>query len=89
MCRNLSCKTDGCIGATTTVVRDHILRYNPQIGVFSGSHINEKVKFIVQDAVLDQPTNVGSLRVFTHMRLICDPGASVDGLRYRRSETRF
>ncbi|KAF7955521.1 hypothetical protein EAE96_004447 [Botrytis aclada] len=64
--------------ATTTAVRDQILRYNPQTGVFSGSYINEKVRFIVQDAVLDQPTNVGFLRAFTHMSLTCDPRAPVD-----------
>lgn len=54
------------------------MRHNPQTGVFSGSYINEKVRFIVQDAVLDQPTDVGFLRAFTHMSLTCDPRAPTD-----------
>jgi hypothetical protein len=64
-----------CVGAATTAVRDQILRHNPQTGVFCGSYINEKVRFIVQDAVLDQPTNISFLRAFTHMSLTCDPRA--------------
>ncbi|PQE33432.1 hypothetical protein CJF32_00011107 [Rutstroemia sp. NJR-2017a WRK4] len=43
----------GLPGAATTAVRDQVMRYNPQTGVFCGSYINEKVRFIVQDAVLD------------------------------------
>ncbi|KFY03279.1 hypothetical protein V490_00235 [Pseudogymnoascus sp. VKM F-3557] len=62
-------------GAATTAVRDQILRHNPQTGVFCGSYNNEKVRFIVQDAVLDQPTDSGFLRAFTHMSLTCDPRA--------------
>jgi hypothetical protein len=54
------------------------MRHNPQTGVFCGSYINEKVRFIVQDAVLDQPTDAGFLRAFTHMSLTCDPRAPVD-----------
>ncbi|KAG4032660.1 hypothetical protein MFRU_006g01280 [Monilinia fructicola] len=65
-------------GAATTAVRDQVMRHNPQTGVFCGSYINEKVRFIVQDAVLDQPTNVGFLRAFTHMSLTCDPRAPID-----------
>jgi len=62
-------------GLRQTAVRDQIMRHNPNTGVFSGSYINEEVRFIVQDAVLDQPTNVGFLRAFTHMSLTCDPRA--------------
>ncbi|PQE19655.1 hypothetical protein CJF31_00010054 [Rutstroemia sp. NJR-2017a BVV2] len=65
-------------GAATTAVRDQVMRHNPQTGVFCGSYINEKVRFIVQDAVLDQPTNIGFLRAFTHMSLTCDPRAPID-----------
>ncbi|RAL59974.1 hypothetical protein DID88_000600 [Monilinia fructigena] len=65
-------------GAATSAVRDQVMRHNPQTGVFCGSYINEKVRFIVQDAVLDQPTNTGFLRAFTHMSLTCDPRAPVD-----------
>jgi Protein of unknown function (DUF3435) len=54
------------------------MRHNPQTGVFCGSYINKKVRFIVQDAVLDQPTDAGFLRAFTHMSLTCDPRAPVD-----------
>jgi hypothetical protein len=56
-------------------VRDQVLRHNPQTGVFCGSYINEKIRFIVQDAVLDQPTDAGLLRAFTHMSLTRDPRA--------------
>lgn len=65
-------------GAATTAVRDQVLRHNPQTGVFSGSYINEKVRFIVQDTVLDQPTDAGLLRAFTHMSLTCDPRVPID-----------
>ena len=65
-------------GATTAAVRDQVLRHNPQTGVFCGSYLNEKVRFIVQDAVLDQPTDAGLLRAFTHMSLTCDPRAPVN-----------
>lgn len=54
------------------------MRHNPQTGVFCGSYINEKVRFIVQDAVLDQPTNIGFLHASTHMSLTCDPRAPID-----------
>jgi hypothetical protein len=54
------------------------MRYNPQTGVFCRSYINEKIRFIVQDAVLDQPTDVGFLRAFTHMSLTCDLRAPID-----------
>ncbi|QSZ31844.1 hypothetical protein DSL72_001413 [Monilinia vaccinii-corymbosi] len=64
--------------AASTTVRDQVMRYNSQTGVFCGSYINEKVRFIVQDAVLDQPTNVGFLCAFTHMSLTCDPRAPID-----------
>lgn len=67
--------TDFPLGAATTAVRDQIMRHNPQSGIFCGSYINEKVRFIVQDAVLDQPTDAGFLRAFTHMSLTCDPRA--------------
>lgn len=69
--------TDHFLGAATTSVRDQVMRHNPQTGVFCGSYINEKVRFIVQDAVLDQPTDAGFLRAFTHMSLTCDPRAPV------------
>jgi hypothetical protein len=54
------------------------MRHNPQTGVFCGSYINKKVRFIVQDAVLDQLTDAGFLRAFTHMSLTCDLRALVD-----------
>jgi hypothetical protein len=67
--------TDGFVGAATTAVCDQVLRHNPQTRVFYGSYINEKVRFIVQDAVLDQLTDAGFLCAFTHMSLTCDPRA--------------
>ncbi|PQE34082.1 hypothetical protein CJF32_00010770 [Rutstroemia sp. NJR-2017a WRK4] len=64
--------------AATTAVRDQVMRHNPQTGVFCRSYINEKVRFIVQDAVLDQPTDVGFLHAFSHINLTCDPHAPID-----------
>ena len=66
------------LGAATTAVRDQVLRHNPLTGVFCRSYINEKIRFVVQDAVLDQPTDVGFLRAFTHMSLTRDPRAPKD-----------
>jgi hypothetical protein len=77
-CTSCTClvrrQTNSNAGAATAAVRDQIMRHNPNSGVFSGSYINEKV-FIIQDAVLDRPTDVGFLRAFTHMSLTCDPRA--------------
>ncbi|EDN94544.1 predicted protein [Sclerotinia sclerotiorum 1980 UF-70] len=64
--------------AASTAVRDQVMRHNPQTGVFYGSYINEKVRFIVQDVVLDQPTNIGFLRAFTHISLMCDPRTPIN-----------
>lgn len=54
------------------------MTHNPQTGVFSRSYINETVRFIVQDAVLDQPTDIRLLRAFTHISLTCDPRAPIN-----------
>jgi len=70
--------TDSFLGAATTSVRDQVMRHNPQTRVFCGSYINKKVRFIVQDAVLNQPTDAGFLCAFTHMSLTCDLRAPVD-----------
>lgn len=75
LCSLVLIDTYHILGAATTAVRDQVLRHNPQTGVFCGSYINEKVRFVVQDAVLDQPTDIGLLRAFTHMSLTCDPRA--------------
>ncbi|PQE27708.1 hypothetical protein CJF32_00011224 [Rutstroemia sp. NJR-2017a WRK4] len=53
--------------AITTAIYDQVIRYNPQIGVFYRSYINEKVRFIVQDVVLDQPTDIGFLCIFIYI----------------------
>jgi hypothetical protein len=66
------------VGAANTSVRDQVIRYNPQTGVFCRSYINEKVRFIVQDTVLDQPTDAGFLCAFIYISLTCDPRAPVD-----------
>jgi hypothetical protein len=54
------------------------MRYNPQIGVFCRSYINEKIRFIIQDTVLDQPTNIGFLRTFIYINLIYDLYTPID-----------
>ena len=70
--------TNNFLGAATTSIRDQVMRHNPQTGVFCGSYINEKVRFIIQDAVLNQLTDAGFLRAFTHMSLTCNPRVLVD-----------
>ena len=48
------------------------MRHDPKTGVFSGSYLNEKVRFDVQSAFLDQPSMDGLTKAFTHMSLTCD-----------------
>lgn len=74
LCREANKKA----GAATAAVRDQIIRHNPNSGVFSGSYINEKVRFMIQDAVIDRPTDPGFLRAFTHISLTCDPRAPME-----------
>jgi len=74
----LFASTNSFLGAATTSVRDQVMRYNPQTGVFCRFYINEKVRFIVQDAVLDQLTDAWFLRAFTHISLTYNPRALVD-----------
>ena len=51
------------------------MRHDPRTGVFSGSYLNEKVRFDVQSAFLDRPSMDGLTKAFTHMSLTCDPRA--------------
>jgi hypothetical protein len=54
------------------------MRHDPRTGVFSGSYLNEKVRFDVQAAFLDRPSTDGLTKAFTHMSLTCDPRAPKD-----------
>jgi hypothetical protein len=51
------------------------MRHDPRTGIFSGSYLNEKVRFDVQSAFLDWPSMDGLTKAFTHMSLTCDPRA--------------
>jgi hypothetical protein len=51
------------------------MRHDPRTGVFSGSYLNEKVRFDVQSAFLDLPSMDGLTKAFTYMSLTCDPRA--------------
>ena len=59
-------------------VRDQVIRHNPKTGVFSGSYLNEKVRFDVQAAFLDRPSIDGLTKAFTYMSLTCNLHAPKD-----------
>ena len=63
------------LGATTTAVRDQIMRHDPNSGIFNAAYLNEKVRFDVQAAFLERPSNDGLTRAFTHMSITCNPCA--------------
>ena len=55
--------------ATTTAVRDQIMRHDPNSGIFNSAYLNARVRFGIQSAVMERPSIDGLTRAFTHMRL--------------------
>lgn len=61
-----------------TAVRDQMMRHDPKWATFNSAYINEKVKFHLQNVVLDEPTEDTLLAMLSHIGLMCDPRASKD-----------
>ncbi|KAK4443569.1 hypothetical protein QBC34DRAFT_488318 [Podospora aff. communis PSN243] len=62
-------------------VRDQMMRHDPKWATFNSAYINEKVQFDIQNTVLDEPSEDGLIRLFTHMSLMRDPRAAKDMVR--------
>lgn len=58
-------------------IRDKVMRHRSNTTIFD-AYLNERVKFVVQAAFLEQPLEDGLLRAFAHMSLMCDPRAPID-----------
>ncbi|KAH8762061.1 hypothetical protein F5883DRAFT_677840 [Diaporthe sp. PMI_573] len=54
------------------------MRHDPKWATFNSAYINEKVKFHLQNAFLDEPTEDSLLAMFSHIGLMRDPRASQD-----------
>jgi hypothetical protein len=53
-----------------------MMRHDPKWATFNSAYINEKVQFHLQNAFLDEPTEDGLIKLFTHISLTRDPRAS-------------
>ena len=52
------------------------MRHDPYTGMFSGSYLNHRVRFNVQDAFLEEDlSDDGLTRIFTHMSITCNENA--------------
>ncbi|KAK3934127.1 hypothetical protein QBC46DRAFT_454414 [Diplogelasinospora grovesii] len=47
-------------GNAPDAVRDQMMRHDPKWATFNSAYINEKVQFHLQNAVLDEPTEIPS-----------------------------
>ncbi|KAK3370950.1 FluG domain-containing protein [Lasiosphaeria ovina] len=65
-------------GKASDAVRDQMMRHDPKWATFNSAYINEKVQFDIQNVVLDEPSEDGLIRLFTHMSLMRDPRAAQD-----------
>ena len=54
------------------------MRHDPKWVTFNSAYINEKVKFHLQNVVLDEPTEDSLLAMLSHIGLMRDPRASKD-----------
>ncbi|KAI6080814.1 FluG domain-containing protein [Hypoxylon rubiginosum] len=52
------------------------MRHDPKWATFNSAYINEKVQFDIQNAVLEEPSDAGLIRLFTHMSMTRDPRAA-------------
>jgi hypothetical protein len=58
-------------------VRDQMMHHDPEWATFNSAYINEKVEFHLQNAFLDEPTEVGDRNALAH-RPPARPHASKD-----------
>jgi hypothetical protein len=54
------------------------MRHNLNTGIFNTSYLNQRVRFDIQSAVMEQPSVDGLTCAFTHMSIRCDPRAPKD-----------
>ncbi|KAH7009443.1 uncharacterized protein B0I36DRAFT_257829 [Microdochium trichocladiopsis] len=62
-------------GQTSDAVRDQIMRHDPKWATFNSAYINQRVKFDVQSAFLNEPTEDSLIELLGHMSLTKDPAA--------------
>jgi hypothetical protein len=55
-----------------------MMRHDPKWATFNSAYINEKVRFGLQNAFLDEPLEDGLITLFTHISITRDPRASYD-----------
>lgn len=55
-----------------------MMRHDLQWATFNSAYINEKVKFDLQNAFLDEPLEDGLITLFTYISITRDPRASYD-----------
>jgi hypothetical protein len=48
------------------------MRHNPHTRVF-GTYLNQRVRFDVENAFLEDPVDDGLTRIFTYMGISCNP----------------
>ncbi|KAK3934352.1 hypothetical protein QBC46DRAFT_368262 [Diplogelasinospora grovesii] len=65
-------------GKAPDAVRDQAMRHNPRWATFNSAYINEMIQFDVQNAVLNEPSEDGLIRFWSHMSLMSDPRAASD-----------
>ncbi|KAK3898542.1 hypothetical protein C8A05DRAFT_47176 [Staphylotrichum tortipilum] len=65
-------------GNASDAIRDQMMRHDPKWATFNSAYINEKVKFHLQNAFLEEPTEDSLLAMLSHIGLMRDPRASKD-----------
>ena len=61
------------VDSATSAVQDQIMRHETNSNTFNEAYVNERVRFHVQNAFLERPSEDGLLKAFAHMSLTCDP----------------
>ncbi|CAK7223793.1 hypothetical protein SEUCBS140593_005350 [Sporothrix eucalyptigena] len=65
-------------GKAPDATRDQMMRHDPKWATFNSAYINERVKFHLQNAVLDEPYEDALLSMLSHMSALRDPRARSD-----------
>ena len=61
--------------SATSAVRDQVIRHKTNSNTFNEAYVNERVRFHVQNAFLERPSEDSLLKAFAHISLTCDPRA--------------
>ncbi|KAH7012294.1 FluG domain-containing protein [Microdochium trichocladiopsis] len=67
--------SDAINGQASDAVRDQAMRHDPEWATFNSAYINQHVKFDVQSAFLNEPTQDSLINLMGHMSLTRDPSA--------------